>query len=313
MKHVLYIVRALPGQDLAPLQGLLEIRGGGPTAPPRDRLVAEAAGATILAPTYIDRIDGALLDDLPTVKAVTSYGVGVNHIDLDACRKRGVLVTNTPGVLTDATADHAVALLLAAARRVAEGDRLIRAGGWKAVDPAFLLGTEVSGKTLGIVGFGRIGQAVARRATGFGMRLLYADPGEVEFPGARRVPLDDLLAQSDFVTLHTPLTPGTENLLCRERIAKLKPGAVVVNTARGQVVDDAALAEALSSGRIAAAGLDVFRDEPRVPEAYLGLENVVLTPHIGSGSRETRAAMARLVFAEVERLARGEPPRNPVP
>lgn len=313
MKHVLYIVRALPGQDLAPLRGLLEIRGGGPTAPPRDRLVAEAAGATILAPTYIDRVDGALLDDLPTVKAVTSYGVGVNHIDLDACRKRGVLVTNTPGVLTDATADHAVALLLAAARRVAEGDRLIRAGGWKAVDPAFLLGTEVSGKTLGIVGFGRIGQAVARRAAGFGMRLLYADPGEVDFPGARRVPLDDLLAQSDFVTLHTPLTPDTENLLSRERIAKLKAGAVVVNTARGQVVDDAALAEALASGRVAAAGLDVFRDEPRVPEAYLGLENVVLTPHIGSGSRETRAAMARLVFAEVERLARGEPPRNPVP
>lgn len=313
MKHVLYVVRALPGQDLSPLRGLLEIRGGGPTAPPRERLVAEAAGATILAPTYIDRVDGALLDALPTVKAVTSYGVGVNHIDLDACRRRGVLVTNTPGVLTDATADHAVALLLAAARRVAEGDRLIRAGGWRAVDPAFLLGTEVSGKTLGIVGFGRIGQAVARRAAGFGMRLLYADPGEVDFPGARRVPLDDLLAGSDFVTLHTPLTPETENLLSRERIAKLKPGAVVVNTARGQVVDDAALAEALSSGRVAAAGLDVFRDEPRVPEAYLGLQNVVLTPHIGSGSRETRAAMARMVFAEVERLARGEPPRNPVP
>lgn len=312
MKHVLYVVRALPGQDFASLRGLLEIRGGEATAPPRDRLLAEAAGATILAPTYIDRVDGALLDALPTVRWVTSYGVGVNHVDLEACRARGVVVTNTPGVLTDATADHAIALLLAAARRVAEGDRLIRAGGWTAVDPAFLLGTEVSGKTLGIVGFGRIGQAVARRAAGFGMSVLYSDPAEVAIPGTRRVPLDDLLARSDFVTLHTPLTPETENLLSRERIARLKPGAVVVNTARGQVVDDEALAEALSSGRVAAAGLDVFRDEPRVPPAYLALDNVVLTPHIGSGSRETRAAMARLVVAEVERVVRGEPPRNPV-
>lgn len=313
MKHIVYLVRALPGQDLEPLRSLVEIRGGAPTAPPRDRLVAEASGATILAPTYIDRVDGALLDALPTVKHVTSYGVGVNHIDLDACRKRGVSVTNTPGVLTDATADHAMALLLAAARRVVEGDRLVRAGGWKAVDPAFLLGTEVTAKTLGIVGFGRIGQAVARRAAGFGMRILYTSPRVMDFPQATRVSLDELLAQSDFVTLHTPLTPQTENLLSRERIARMKPGAVVVNTARGAVVDDEALAQALASGQIGGAGLDVFRDEPRVPEVYLGLENVVLTPHIGSGTRETRAAMARIVLDEIARVARGEPPGNAVP
>jgi len=313
VKPILYLVRALPGQDLEPLRSLVEIRGGAPTAPPRERLVAEASEATILAPTYIDRVDGELLDAVPTVRHVTSYGVGVNHIDLDACRKRGVVVTNTPGVLTDATADHAMALLLAAARRVAEGDRLVRAAGWKKVDPAFLLGTEVTGKTLGIVGFGRIGQAVARRAAGFSLRILYTSPKEVEFPGARRVPLDALLAESDFVSLNTPLTPQTENLLSRERIARMKPGAVVVNTARGAVVDDDALADALESGRLAAAGLDVFRDEPRVPERYLRLENVVLTPHIGSGTRETRAAMARMVLEEVARVARGEPPRNPVP
>lgn len=313
MKPILYLVRVLPGQDLAPLRSLLEIRGGEATAPPRERLVRDAQGATILAPTYIDRVDGALLDAVPTVKHVCSYGVGVNHIDLDACRKRGVLVTNTPGVLTDATADHAMALLLAAARRVVEGDRLVRAGGWKAVDPAFLLGTEVTGKTLGIVGFGRIGQAVARRAVGFGMRIVYASPSVVEFPGAERLSLEELLAQSDFVTLHTPLTPKTESLLSRERIARMKPGAVVVNTARGAVIDDEALAEALASGRLGAAGLDVFRDEPRVPAAYARLENVVLTPHIGSGTRETRAAMARMVLEEVARAARGEPPRNRVP
>jgi glyoxylate reductase len=313
MKPILYLMRALPGQDLAPLRPFVEIRGGAETAPPRERLVEEARGAIILATTYIDRVDGALLDALPTVRLVASYGVGVNHLDLDACRARKVLVTNTPGVLTDATADHAIALLLAAARRVAEGDRLVRAGGWRAVDPAFMLGTEVTGKTLGIVGFGRIGQAVARRAQGFRMPVLYAAPRAVDFPGARLVSLDALLAESDFVSLHCPLTAETENLLSRDRIARLKPGAVVVNTARGAVVDDAALAEALASGRVAAAGLDVFRDEPRVPAVYTGLPNVVLTPHLGSGSRETRAAMARLVLEDSLRFAKGEPLRHPVP
>jgi glyoxylate reductase len=313
VKPIMYLVRDLPGQDLAPLREVLDVRGGGPAAPPREALVAAARGAVVLVPTYIDRVDAPLLDALPTVRHVASYGVGVNHIDLEACRARRVLVTNTPGVLTDATADHAMALLLAAARRVAEGDRLVRAGGWRAVDPAFMLGTEVTGKTLGLVGFGRIGQAVARRARGFGMRILYASPRAADVPEARHVPLDVLLAESDFVSLHTPLTAETEGLLSRERIARMRPGAVVVNTARGAVVDDGALAEALASGRVAAAGLDVFRDEPRVPEAYLRLENVVLTPHLGSGTRETRAAMARMVLDEVLRVARGEPPRNAVP
>ncbi len=313
MKPIMYLVRDLPGQDLAPLREVLDVRGGGPTAPPRDRLVELARGAVVLAPTYIDRVDGPLLDALPTVRHVASYGVGVNHIDLDACRARKVLVTNTPGVLTDATADHAMALLLAAARRVVEGDRLVRAGGWKALDPAFMLGTEVTGKRLGIVGFGRIGQAVARRAAGFGLSILYTSPRPMDYPGARRVPLEALLAESDFVSIHTPLTKDTENLLSRERIARMKPGAIVVNTARGAVVDDAALAEALASGQLAAAGLDVFRDEPRVPAAYLGLENVVLTPHLGSGTRETRAAMTRLVLEDVLRVAKGEPPRHAVP
>jgi glyoxylate reductase len=238
--------------------------------------------------------------------------VGVNHVDLEACRRRGVLVTNTPGVLTDATADLAMALLLAAARRVVEGDRTIRAGGWTAVDPGWMLGTEVTGKAVGVVGFGRIGQAFARRAAGFGMRVLYAAPREVDFPGARRLPLERLLGESDFVSLHVPLTPATDGLLSRERIALLRPGAIVVNTARGQVIDDAALAEALAAGRVAAAGLDVFRDEPRVPAAYLALANVVLTPHLGSGSRETRHAMSRLVVEDVLRVARGEAPRHPV-
>jgi glyoxylate reductase len=313
VKPIMYLVRDLPGQDLTALREVLDVRGGGPTAPPREELVKLAKGATVLVPTYIDRVDGALLDALPTVRHVGSYGVGVNHIDLDACRTRKVLVTNTPGVLTDATADHAMALLLAAARRVVDGDRVVRAGGWKAVDPAFMLGTEVTGKVLGIVGFGRIGQALARRARGFAMTVLYTSPRDMGVPDARRVPLEALLAESDFVSLHTPLTKETENLLSKERIAAMKRGAIVVNTARGGVVDDAALAEALASRRLGGAGLDVFRDEPRVPAAYLGLDNVVLTPHLGSGTRETRAAMARLVLEDVLRVAKGEPPRHPVP
>jgi glyoxylate reductase len=313
VKPIVYVVRALPGDPFERLREKLDLRGGRPSAPPRAVLVEEARDADVLVPTYIDRVDDALLAALPKVRHVASYGVGTNHLDLEACRRRGVLVTNTPGVLTDATADHAMALLLAAARRVAEADRLVRRGGWTAIDPAFMLGTEVTGKTLGIVGFGRIGQALARRARGFDMAILHTSPREVDFPGVRRVGLETLLAESDFVSLHCPLTPATENLLSRERIALLKPGAIVVNTARGQVLDEIALAEALAAGRVAAAGLDVFRDEPRVPEALLRLENVVLTPHIGSGTRETRAAMARLVADDVERVASGQTARHPVP
>ncbi len=312
MRAVLYLVRALPGQDLEPLRPWLEVRGGAPAAPARERLVEEARGATILAPTYLDPVDAALLDALPTVRHVASYGVGLNHVDLAACRARGVLVTNTPGVLTDATADHAMALLLAAARRVVEGDRVVRGGAWRELAPGFMLGTQVTGKTLGIVGFGRIGQAVARRALGFEMTVLYSNPRAVAFQGATRAVLDELLAASDFVSLHTPLTPETEDLLSRERIARMRHGVVIVNTARGAVVNDAALAGALASGQVAAAGLDVFRDEPQVPAAYLALPNVVLTPHLGSGSRETRAAMTRLVFEDALRFARGEPPAHPV-
>ena len=312
MKPIVYLVRELPGNQFERLAGLVDLRGGAGRAPERATLLEEARDADVLVPSYIDRVDDALLAALPRVRLVASYGVGTNHLDLEACRRRGLAVTNTPGVLTDATADHAMALLLAAARRVAESDRLVRRGGWLGMDPAWMLGTEVTGKTLGVVGFGRIGQAMARRARGFDMAVLYTSPREMDFPGARRVPLEALLREADFVSLHCPLTPETENLLSRERIALLKPGAIVVNTARGQVLDEAALAEALASGRIAAAGLDVFRDEPRIPEALLRLENVVLTPHIGSGTRETRAAMARLVAEEVERYARGEAPRNRV-
>jgi glyoxylate reductase len=306
-------VRALPGGHFDRLAARFELRGGAPAPAPRPALVEAARDAEVLVTSYIDRIDEPLLAALPRLRHLASYGVGVDHLDLEACRRRGLLVTNTPGVVTEATAEHAIALMLAAARRVAEGDRLIRRGGWEAVDPALLLGTGLDGKRLGLVGFGRIGQAVARRAAGLGMAITYASPREMPFPGARRMPLEALLAEADVVSLHVPRTAATEGLLSRERLALMKPGAILVNTARGAVVDDAALAEALREGRLSAAGLDVYRDEPRVPAAYLALENVVLTPHLGSGTRETRSAMALMVVEEIERVARGEAPCHPVP
>jgi glyoxylate reductase len=313
VKPILYMVRALPGGHFERLQERFEVRGGAPQPAPRQALLAEARDAEVLVTSYIDRVDAALLDGLPRLRHLASYGVGVNHLDLEACRRRGLLVTNTPGVVTEATAEHALALLLACARRVAEGDRLIRRGGWTAVDPTFLLGTGLDGKRLGLIGFGRIGQATARRARAFDLEIVYAAPREMGVAGARRLPLEELLATSDAVSLHCPLVPATRNLLSRERLALLRPGALVVNTARGGVLDDAALAEALAAGRVGAAGIDVFPDEPTVPAAYLGLENVVLTPHLGSGTRETRGAMAAMVVEEIERVARGEPARHPVP
>ncbi len=309
MKPVLYLLRALPGGHFDRLGERFEVRGGERLPPPRARLLEEAREAEVLVVSYIDRVDAALLAGLPRLRHLASYGVGVNHLDLEACRARGLLVTNTPGVVTEATAEHAVALLLAAARRVAEGDRIIRRGGWTAMDPAWMLGTGLDGKVLGLVGFGRIGQAVARRAAALGLTITFTSPREVDYPGARRLPLEQLLAESDVVSLHCPLTPATTGLMSRERLALLKPGALLVNTSRGAVVDDAALIEALSSGRLGGAALDVFPDEPNVPAGYLDLENVVLTPHLGSGTRETRGAMAARVVEEVERVAGGAPAR----
>jgi len=312
MRPVVYAVRSLPGEVPAEVASRVTLRGGEARPAPPERLQEEGRDAEVLVVTYLDRVDDALLARLPRVRQVSSYGVGLNHIELAAVARRGITLTNTPDVVTDATADLAMALLLAAARRVSEGDRLIRAGGWREAAPEFLLGREVSGKTIGIVGFGRIGQAMARRATGFGMRILYTSPREVSFPGATRVDLDALLAASDFVSLHCPLTDATRDLISRERIAQMKPGAILVNTSRGPVVDEEAVADALEDGRLFAAGLDVFRNEPQVPERLRRAENAVLTPHLGSGTRETRNAMAHMVWDEVLRRVTGRPPAHPV-
>jgi glyoxylate reductase len=246
------------------------------------------------------------LDRFPSLRLIANFGVGYDRIDVDACAARGIAVANTPGVLDAATADLTFALILAARRRVVEGDRLVRAGEWHRPWADGFLGEELTGSTLGIVGLGRIGRAVARRARGFELRVLYSrrTPATSELGESRE--LDDLLRESDIVTIHAPRTPETERLIDARRLALLRDGACLVNTARGEIVDEEALVRELVSGRIRA-GLDVFAHEPDVPEAFIDLPNVVLTPHLGSATRQTREAMTRLVVDNVLAFERGEP------
>lgn len=250
------------------------------------------------------------LDLLPNLRIVANFGVGYDRIDVRACHERGVVVTNTPGVLDAATADLAFALILAARRRVVEGDRLVRSGDWGASWADSWLAEELTGSTLGIVGFGRIGQAVARRARGFDLRVLYTQRTEIATSLGEYRALDALLREADIVTLHVPSTPQTRGLIDARRLALLRDGTCLVNTARGEIVDEHALVAELVSGRINA-GLDVFAHEPHVPEPLLGLENVVLTPHLGSGTRQAREAMTRLAVDNVLAVGRGEPPLTP--
>lgn len=251
------------------------------------------------------------LELLPRLRIVANVGVGYDRIDVAACAERSVVVTNTPGVLDAATADLAFALLLAVRRRVVEGDRLVRSGGWKASWADGVLADELTGSTLGIVGLGRIGRAVARRARGFELRVLYTQRTRVETDLAEFRELDTLLAESDLVSLHVPATPETRTLIDARRLALLRDGACLVNTARGEIVDEPALVKELVSGRIRA-GLDVFVHEPHVPAELLELENVVLTPHLGSATRQTREAMTRLVVDNILAVTRGDPPPTPV-
>jgi len=261
-----------------------------------------------------DTIDTEVLQAVPNLRIVSNVAVGLNNIDVAAATRLGILVTNTPGVVTESTADFAWALLMAAARRVAEADRFIRAGQWKAFKLQMLLGHDVYGKTLGIVGFGNIGKAVARRAKGFGMSIQYCGSGRAiaaaESEGAVAVSFETLLATSDFISVHVPLLPTTTHLLNDQAFALMKPSCVVVNSSRGPVVDEKALVRALQSGKIAAAGLDVFEREPEVEPELLKLENVVLAPHIGSSSRETRLKMCLMAAENVLAGLKGERPPN---
>jgi glyoxylate reductase len=272
---------------------------------PRDELLQVVSGRDALITMLTERVDAELLEAAgPQLKIVANHAVGFDNVDVAACTAAGVLATNTPDVLTETTADTAFALLLAAARRIGEGERFLRARTPWIWGPLMMLGQDVHHKTIGIVGFGRIGQAVARRARGFGMTVIYSDavqlPPDVEAEtDATRVELDELLERADFISIHTNLTPETRHLFSTEQFRRMKPSAVLVNTSRGPVVDEDALAAALASDEIFAAGLDVFEREPDVSPALLDLENVVVIPHLGSATVDTRNAMGRLAVDNV--------------
>jgi glyoxylate reductase len=313
------VTNRLPEPALALLREAGEVRlDQREPAVPRADLLALVAGADAVLTLLHDRVDEELLQAAGRqLRCVANVAVGYDNVDLAAAEQRGVVVTNTPGVLDDATADLTMALILAATRRLAEGERLVRSGRPWSWGMGFMLGSSLQGKRLGIVGLGGIGKWVAQRARAFGMEIAYhqrnAAPVEVERGlGAVRLPLDELLASADVVSLHCPLTPETRHLIAAEQLAAMKPTAVLVNAARGPIVDEAALAEALAAGRIAAAGLDVYEREPEVEPRLLGLDNVVLTPHLGSATVETRTAMAELAARNAISVLAGQGPLTPV-
>jgi lactate dehydrogenase-like 2-hydroxyacid dehydrogenase len=283
---------------------------------PPEELARRLRGKHGVMATVMDKFDEAVLSQAPELEVISNIAVGYNNIDIAGATKRGIKVTNTPGVLDDTTADLTWSLLMAAARRIAEGDAYVRAKEWKiAFGVQYFLGQDIHHATLGIIGMGRIGQAIARRASGFDMRILYHNRSRLPEAdekrlGATWVERDALLAQSDFVVVMAPYSPATHHLVGAAEIAKMKPTAVLVNSARGGVVDDEALVEALKAKRIAAAGLDVFEGEPNVNPGYLSLRNVVLTPHIGSASRATRIVMCNTAAANLTAALEGREPPN---
>jgi glyoxylate reductase len=284
-----------------------------------DEILAAAAGCDVLVPTVTDSIDAALIAALPSsIKLIANFGAGVNHIDLAAAKAKGIIVTNTPGVFTDDTADLTMALILNVPRRLGEGHRLMRSGEWQGWSPTGMLGHRVGGKTLGIVGFGRIGEAVAIRARAFGMTILYNKrhrlPASVEeeLGIAFEPDLDRLVAKSDIVSLHCPLTAETDRLMSRARIGLMKPDAYLINSSRGELVDEDALIEALTRGKIAGAGLDVYTHEPAVDGRFMAIPNVVLLPHLGSATVEGRAASGERVIANIRIFADGHRPPDQV-
>ena len=314
-----FVSRIIPEDGLRPIREACDATiWEDELPPPRDALLRSVEGCDGLLTLLTDRVDDELLDRAgPQLKVVSNFAVGFDNIDVPACTARGIPVGNTPGVLTETTADLAWALLMAAARRVAEGDRYVRAGKWKTWGPMLLLGPDVHGGTIGIVGLGRIGQAVAKRAHGFGMTVLYHDlarahPAVEAELGATYLPLEDLLPKADFVSLHVNLSPQTQGLLNAERLRWMKPTAILVNTSRGPVVDSMALHAALRDGVIAGAALDVTDPEPLPADhPLLELENCLVVPHIASASRATRGKMASMAAANLLVGVNGE--RLPTP
>ena len=317
MDHpTLYVTRLLPQPVLDAISRQYRMLTEPTDLPSTEKTLRRGfAAAQAVICTLTDRIDASVLSHATKLKIIANYAVGYNNIDLPAAAQRGIIVTNTPDVLTDATADLTWALLLALPRRVVEGDAWARTGRWPGWTPTQMLGADVSGKTLGIIGMGRIGQAVAQRAVGFRMPVIYAGRHSISSPPGvswTRRPLDDVLAESDFVSLHVPLTEATRHLIDRRRLALMKPTAFLINTSRGPVIDEAALISALETKTIAGAGLDVYEHEPDVPVRFVSLPNVILLPHLGSATLETRVRMGLICLDNIAAVLGGRPALNQV-
>jgi glyoxylate reductase len=303
----------LPAAAIAPLEAIGDVdvfRDGVLT---HDQLVSRVKGRQAVVVAALDKIDKDVIDAGADLKIVANVAVGYNNLDIPYARSKGIVLTNTPDVLTEATANMAITLLLSVTRRVVEGDRVIRRGDWKGFSLDFMIGSDVRDRQLGIVGIGRIGQVVADKARNLGMRIAYYDPVPRDVPGYESMSLDQLLATSDVVSLHVPLVPETRHLIDRTALSRMKRSAYLINTSRGPVVDEAALAWALRENIIKGAGLDVYEDEPRVHSGLLSLENVVLVPHLASATSETRTAMYDLAARNVVNVLSGKPPVTPIP
>lgn len=319
-RPLVIVTRKLPDVIETRMMELFETRLNVDDTPlTREQLLDAAAQADVLVPTVTDRIDAEVIAAAgPRLKLIANFGNGVDHIDLKAARERGISVTNTPGVLTEDTADMTMALILAVSRRLTEGERLVRSGRWSGWGPTTMLGSRLGGKRLGIIGMGRIGQALARRARGFGLSIHYHNRRrvhpeiEAELDATYWESLDQMLARVDIVSINCPRTPATYHLLNARRLKLLKPSAIVVNTSRGEAIDEGTLARMLQRREIAGAGLDVFEQEPAVDPKLLKLDNVVLLPHLGSATYESRVDMGEKVIVNVKTFVDGHPPPDRV-
>ena len=319
MKEKVLVTRKLPGDAVDSLSAEFEVRLNSQA---RDlsyqELLEKSAGCAGVLSMLSDRMDENFIErNAGSLRVISNYAVGYNNIDLKVAKKHGIVVTNTPGVLTETTADLAWALIMSVSRRIVEADRYTREGKFDGWAPEMFLGDDIHGKTLGIVGLGRIGSAVARRAVGFDMKIIYydrsPDPEAETSLGCRFVELDELMAAADFVSIHTPLTGETHHLIDARRLGLMKPAAYLINTARGPVVDEDALARALAAGKIAGAGFDVYEEEPKLHPKLADLANTVLLPHIGSATTATRARMARIAVDNLTAVLQGQKPAHPVP
>jgi glyoxylate reductase len=314
-RPLVLVTRRLPSSVIAKLEEQCDVDlYTGSTAISREEMLQRVKGKDAIVCLLTEPIDAAVLDAAgPQLKIVANVAVGYNNIDVPACRARGVVVTNTPDVLTNACADFTWGLILAITRRLSEGERVVRAGAWGGWALDYMLGMELRGKQLGLVGVGRIGRAVAAKAPAFGMTIAYADQVPADIPGAVQMPLDRLLATSDVVSLHVPMTPETRHLIDKKALARMKRSAYLINTSRGPVVDESALAWALKERLIAGAALDVYEKEPEINPDLLSFENVLLIPHLASATTETRTAMADLAVSNAIAVLNGQAPITPVP